>query len=89
MDLVGLSFSVGCDRCQLNFVASDGPAPSLVDQALPGKLAVAWLNGFSVEAGARVLLGYLESNAPPTALRFFGASANATVGGHAVQLAIP
>jgi hypothetical protein len=88
MNLVGLSFSVGCDHCQLNYVAGSGKAPSLVDRALPAQVAVAWLNGFSAEAGDRVLLGYLETNAPAS-LRFFGASANATSGGRAVRLALP
>ncbi len=88
IDLVGLSFSVGCDHCQLNYVAPGGQTPSLVDKTLPGKVAVAWLNGFSATAGDRVLLGYLETNAPAS-LRFLGASANAAGSGRAVRLVVP
>jgi len=88
MDLVGLSFSVACGACQLSYVAPGGSAPSLVDAELPGKLAVAWLNGFSAAAGDRVLLGYLDTNAPAS-LRFVGASANATGSGRDVRLAVP
>jgi hypothetical protein len=88
MDLVGLTFSIGCGTCQLNYVAPGGSAPSLVDTALPGQLAVAWLNGFSAEAGDRILLGYLDANTPAS-LRFLGASANATGNGRVVRLAVP
>jgi hypothetical protein len=49
---------------------------------------MAWLNGFSAQAGDLILLGYLETNAPAS-LKFSGASANATGSGRTVPLALP
>jgi len=54
------------------------PAPTLVDADVPGMLAVAWLDGLRLEAGRRVLLGYVVGAG---SLRFQGISATTPDGG--------
>ncbi len=83
LSLSGLAFSLASDDPQLQFVPAGGQSPTLIDNALPGALALAWLDGWQAKAGDRVLLGYVETSA---LLRFTGASANATGTGGAVVL---
>jgi hypothetical protein len=92
LSLRGLSLSVGLDSgaddSPLEFVSAGQP-PSLTDTGLPGKLALAWLDGWTAKAGDRVLLGHVQSQAKaitPTDLVFFGASANAASTGQDVPL---
>jgi hypothetical protein len=87
LDLAGLSFSLGDvapGNVRLRFLPANS-APSLVDTDIPGTLAVAWLNGWTAAAGARVLLGYVEAPASQ-AVAFFGASANASGTGRDVRV---
>ena len=89
LSLAGLSLGLGCDSCQLRYAAPDSQAPTIVDNELPGTLAVAWLTGWEAKAGNRVLLGYIETTAAaPESLKFFGISGNAIGSGRAVRLAI-
>jgi hypothetical protein len=79
--LAGLGFAVGLEgedrarpiQARLRFVPNDAfQAPSLVDDGLPGVLALAWLEGFRIAAGQRLLLGWVETAAPAPALRVYG-----------------
>ncbi len=96
LDLAGLSFSLGSTRSGApvrfvpagSFVPAGNQAPSIVDTAVPGTLAVAWLNGWRAAAGDRVLLGYVETSTPQV-LRVFGVSANASGTGADVSLGRP
>src|SRR5207247_822693 len=75
----GFSFSIGLPEGSagwLRFVAAEDRTPSLVDQELPGVVAVAWLDGLTVAAGETVLLGYVETMARAE-LRFYVASGDA------------
>jgi len=94
-NLAGLSLAVGMSDGQagarLRFVPADGvPAPSLIDDQLPGVLALAWLDGLRLPDSRRVLLGYVEVPAVPAgvSLRFYGASAN-TSDGSELRLTLP
>jgi len=94
-NLAGLSLAVGMSDGQagahLRFVPADGvPAPSLIDDRLPGVLALAWLDGLRLPGSRRVLLGYVEVPAVPAgdSLRFYGASAN-TADGSELRLTLP
>ncbi len=79
LDLAGLSFSLGMDSRELRFIPAN-PPPSIADTALTGKLAVAWLNGWSAKSGQSVLLGYVEIPQGAHSPTFYGASANAVDG---------
>jgi hypothetical protein len=70
---VAVTFALGDRRSPLRFVPTAETPPSLAESGQPGVIAVAWLNGLSVRAGERLLLGYV---AGPT-----GASANLKVYG--------
>ncbi len=89
LNLTGLSFSVGVDQgsSELRFVAGS-QQPSLVDSGVPGHLGVAWLNGCTVSAGQRILLGYAEAQPRTPLLKFYGASANAAGDLHEVPLTL-
>jgi uncharacterized repeat protein (TIGR01451 family) len=91
LNLSALSFSLGWAgaRGKLRFVAADVGAPSLLDDALPGTLAMAWLDGMQLAAGGRLLLGLID---PPGAAgelppAFYGVKANDRQTGAAVPLA--
>ena len=90
LSLAGLAFSAGydsvADGALLRFVSASGQTPSVSDNSLPGKIALAWLDGWQAKAGDVILLGYIGAGTS-RALRFFGASANATNGGRIVRLA--
>jgi sugar lactone lactonase YvrE len=64
----GFSFSVELSKHEginLRFLPALVPTPTLSDSALPGILALAWLDGLNLPGG-RILLGYVEF--PRTAL---------------------
>jgi hypothetical protein len=90
LNLTGLSLSLGADQGSsaglLRFVPAANQSPSLVDNAIAGKLGVAWLNATSVPAGQRLLLGYVEAPRGTRALTFYGVSANMAGDGHDVNL---
>lgn len=72
----------------LKFVAGDGLEASLTDTSVRGKLAVAWLQDWEAKAGARVLLGYVETLSRPGSMSFVAASANAKSDGRNIKLAM-
>jgi uncharacterized repeat protein (TIGR01451 family) len=85
LSLAGLSFAVESDEGALRFTPG-GIAPSFSDAGLSGKVALAWLDGVSVPAGQRMLLGYVETAS--ASLRFVGVSANAADGGRQVGISL-
>ncbi len=97
LGLSGLSFSLGItgSSLPLNFEAGELGAPTLVDRAVPGMMAMAWLEGLEIEPGRQVLLGYVEVPSSDlsvaASLRVFGVSANGRVrdGGRRVILSSP
>jgi hypothetical protein len=95
LNLSALSFSLGwtgaAARGKLRFVAADVGAPSLLDDALAGTLAMAWLDGMQLAAGQRLLLGFIDPADAAGALppAFYGVKANDRQTGAAVRLATP
>lgn len=85
LSIAGPAFSLEAGKAQIHFVPADGLGPSLIDTAIPSRLALAWLNGIEAKAGARLLLGYVESS--EDALRFVGVSANANRDGRPLRIA--
>jgi hypothetical protein len=73
---VAVTFALGDGQSQLSFVSTAETPPSLVQDSQPGVVAAAWLNGVSVQAGGRLLLGYVAGPAVASAnLKVYGASA--------------
>jgi hypothetical protein len=94
--LAGVGFAVGFEgasrvrptRARLRFLPNDAfQPPSLVDDGVPGALALAWLEGFRIVAGQRLLLGWVEAVAQERGtvpvLRLFGLDAPVEPGGGA------
>jgi hypothetical protein len=92
LNLQGLTFSAGYDivpaGASLDFVAA-GQQPGVTDRGVPGKIAVAWLDGWHAEAGQIVGLGYIETSMPAETLRIYGVSANAVGSGRPVAISLP
>jgi len=62
LNRVAMSFAVGDGQSKLSFVAGEA-APTAVQANQQGYVALAWLEGLSVPAGGRVLLGYVSGPA--------------------------
>ena len=66
VDLGGLSLAFGwtdssvAAQATLRFVSAAAGAPALLDNRLPGTLAVTWLGGLRLRAGQRLLLGFVD-----------------------------
>jgi adhesin/invasin len=64
LTLAGLSVSFQLDsptdRERLRFVRGEADAPSLLDDGVPGMLALAWLQALTVPADRSLLLGWVE-----------------------------
>jgi hypothetical protein len=74
---VALTAAVGDQQSQFEFTASDTAPPSLVENGQKGAVVVAWLDGVSVRAGEKALLGYVVAPAGVAGkLRIFGVSAS-------------
>ncbi len=74
---VAVTFGLGDRQSKLKFTAADGLAPSLVEDSRRGVVAAAWLEGVSVPAGGRLLLGYVSGPAGALAkVQFYGVSAS-------------
>ncbi len=86
---VALTFGLGNQRSQLRFVAAPDQQPSLVQDSQLGVVAGAWLNGVTVPAGARLLLGYLTGPAGTLArLTVYGLSASGLDDNREVRLSV-
>jgi hypothetical protein len=85
---VAVTFALGDQESQLRFVAAAGTPPSLAQDSQLGVVAAAWLNGVSLPAGQRLLLGYVTGPAGALAnLKIYGASASVLDDNREVRLA--
>jgi hypothetical protein len=74
---VAVTFALGDQRSHLRFVTTAETPPSLKQDSQPGVVAAAWLEGLSVRAGERLLLGYVVGPAGALAnLKVYGMSAS-------------
>ena len=74
---VAVTFALGDQRSQLRFVTTPDTPPSLAQDSQLGLVAVAWLEGVTVRAGERLLLGYVAGPAGALAnLNVYGLSAS-------------
>jgi trimeric autotransporter adhesin len=90
LDEIAVSFGLGDLRSELRFVAAPGLKPSLLEDNQTGAIAAAWLNGISVPAGGRVLLGYVTGEAGTLRnLNVYGVSASGLQDHREVQLEKP
>ncbi len=60
---IAVTFGLGDQRSRLRFAAAPDLQPSLVQDGQLGVVAAAWLEGVSVPAGERLLLGYVTGPA--------------------------
>jgi hypothetical protein len=87
---VAVTFGLGDQQSQLRFVATLETPPSLAQDSQLGVVAAAWLDGVSVRAGERLLLGYVEGPAGVTAnLKVYGVSASGLDDNREVRLDAP
>jgi hypothetical protein len=87
---VAVTFALGDQRSQLRFVTAPDTPPSLAQDSQLGVVAVAWLEGVTVRAGERVLLGYVAGPAGASAnLKVFGVSASRLDDSQEVRLNAP
>jgi hypothetical protein len=83
---VAVTVGLGDGQSPLYFEAADTP-PSLSQEGQPGAVALAWLQGITVPAGGRLLLGYVTGPAGMSArLRVYGVSAGGLDDGREVRL---
>jgi hypothetical protein len=87
---VAVTLALGDQRSPLRFVATAGEPPSLANDSQAGVVAVAWLNGLSVQAGERLLLGYVAGPAGASGrLKVYGVSGSALDDNREVLLDAP
>jgi hypothetical protein len=87
---VAVTFALGDQRSQLRFVPTAETPPSLAQDSQVGVVAVAWLEGVSVRAGGRLLLGYVAGPAGFSAnLGVYGTSAAGLDDNREVRLDAP
>jgi hypothetical protein len=98
LDLGGLSLAFGwtdfglAAQAPLRFVSAAAGAPALLDNRLPGTIAVAWLGGLRLRAGQRLLLGYVDLPAAGGQVSFpalYGVRANDRTTGRQVAIGAP
>ncbi len=74
---IAVTFGLGDQQSQLRFTAAPGFEPSLVQDGQLGVVAAAWLDGITVPAGGRLLLGYVGGPAGALSnVQFYGVSAS-------------
>jgi hypothetical protein len=87
---VALTFALGDQRSQLRFVPTASAPPSLAQDNQLGAVTAAWLDGLTVRAGERLLLGYVEApGETPANLQLYGVSASALDDNRPVLLSGP
>jgi hypothetical protein len=87
---VAVTFGLGDQQSQLRFTAAAGLQPSLVQDGQLGIVAAAWLEGLSVPAGGRLLLGYVSGPSGALAkVQFYGVSASGLDDNREVRLEAP
>jgi hypothetical protein len=74
---VAVTFALGDQQSHLSFVPTAEAPPSLVQDGQAGIVAAAWLEGVSINAGGRLLLGHVAGPAGVLAnLTVYGVSAS-------------
>jgi hypothetical protein len=87
---VAVTFALGDQQSRLSFVSTAKTPPSLVQDSQVGVVAAAWLDGVSVPAGGRLLLGYVAGPAVVLAnLKVYGVSASGLDDNREVRLDAP
>jgi hypothetical protein len=87
---VAVTFALGDQRSQLRFVTTPDTPRSLAQDSQLGVVAVAWLEGVTVRAGERLLLGYVAGPAGASAnLKVFGISGSRLDDSQEVRLNAP
>jgi hypothetical protein len=85
-----VTFALGDGRSHLRFVTTAETPPSLAQDTQPGVVAAAWLEGLSLRAGERLLLGYVVGPAGGLAnLKAYGISACGLDDNREVRLGAP
>ncbi len=56
---VALTFALGSQRSRLRYEMAQDAPPSIAQEGGPGAIALAWLDGLTVRAADRLLLGYV------------------------------
>jgi hypothetical protein len=86
---IAVTFALGDQQSQLRFVPVAGMRPSLAQDGQLGVVAAAWLEGVTVRAGERLLLGYVvEPTGASANLKVFGMSASGLNDGREVRLGV-
>jgi uncharacterized repeat protein (TIGR01451 family) len=87
---VAVTFAVGDRQSQLRLVPTAETPPSLAQDSQLGVVAAAWLDGVSVPAGRRLLLGYVTGPAGALVnLKVYGVSASGLDDNREVRLDAP
>jgi hypothetical protein len=87
LDRLAVTLGLGDGGSQLRFEAAPDLRPSISEDGQPGVVAVAWLDGLSVRAGERLVLGYVNGPAGLRAnLRIHGVSAASLIDNTAVRI---
>ena len=87
---VAVTFALGDRQSHLSFVSTAETPPSLVQDSQLGVVVAAWLDGVSVPAGGRLLLGYIAGPAAVSAnLKVYGVSASGLDDNREVRLGAP
>jgi hypothetical protein len=87
---VAVTFALGDQRSQLRFAPTADTPPSLAQNGQLGVVAAAWLEGVSVRAGDRLLLGYVVGPEGASAnLKIYGVSASGLDDNREVRLDAP
>ena len=63
LDGVAVTFALGDQQSHMRFVTTAETPPSLAQDSQLGVIAAAWLEGVSIRAGERLLLGYVAGAA--------------------------
>jgi len=84
---VAVTFALGDQQTQLHFVATAETPPSMMQDSRLGVISGVWANGVSVQAGSRLLLGYVEGPLGMSAnLKVYGASGSGVSDNREVRL---
>ena len=90
LDRIAVAFALGDRQSQFTFVATPDAAPSLAEDRQPGVVALAWLEGLSLQAGEQRLLGYVNGPSGSFAnVRVYGLSASRLSDNSDVRLDAP
>ena len=87
---ISVTFALGDQRSALWSISTADAPPSMMQDGQLGVVAAAWLDGMTVRAGERLLLGYVAGPAGAlTNLKVYGASASGLDDNREVRLNAP